>query len=344
MSVLAVDVGAGTQDVLLFQESQDAEGSLKMVLPSPTVVVAKRIEQCTQRGVGIYLDGWTMGGGPSVSAVLEHLRSGLPVYATSAAALTINDDLSRVRALGVRVGQMPPDGVERIRMGDLDMISLAWAFRLFGVDLPSDVAVAVQDHGFSPGGSNRIARFRHMARLIRQGGRVTDFSFCRPPEFLSRMAAAGLCLEGQGFSPLLMDTGPAAIFGAMQDERVTQPALALNVGNGHTIAALVDDDRIFGLFEHHTSSLSPSRLADLIERFVKGELTQDEVFGDGGHGVYIEEVSDRLECVVVTGPQRHRLKSGLSGLGDVVMAAPWGDMMIAGCVGLVEAWRCAGCR
>ncbi len=33
MTLLAVDVGAGTQDILLYQEGVPIEGSTKMVLP-----------------------------------------------------------------------------------------------------------------------------------------------------------------------------------------------------------------------------------------------------------------------------------------------------------------------
>ena len=42
MSLLAVDVGAGTQDILLYQEDVPLEGSTKMVLPSQTVTGGKQ--------------------------------------------------------------------------------------------------------------------------------------------------------------------------------------------------------------------------------------------------------------------------------------------------------------
>src|SRR5438045_489951 len=40
MRILAVDVGTGTQDILLFDSEQELENSVKMVMPSPTLVVA----------------------------------------------------------------------------------------------------------------------------------------------------------------------------------------------------------------------------------------------------------------------------------------------------------------
>src|SRR6266542_3014359 len=64
MRILTIDVGTGTQDILLFDGEQELENSLKMVMPSPTVVVAGQIRAATERGRPILLEGVTMGGGP----------------------------------------------------------------------------------------------------------------------------------------------------------------------------------------------------------------------------------------------------------------------------------------
>ena len=39
MKILAVDVGTGTQDILLFDSTKEPENCLKLVMPSPTDVV-----------------------------------------------------------------------------------------------------------------------------------------------------------------------------------------------------------------------------------------------------------------------------------------------------------------
>src|SRR5512138_832636 len=101
MSLLAIDVGAGTQDILLYREDIPLEGSTKMVLPSQTIIVGGRIEQARAKGKDIFLRGPTMGGGASTAAIRWHLAAGLKVYATPLAAATINDNLERVKALGV---------------------------------------------------------------------------------------------------------------------------------------------------------------------------------------------------------------------------------------------------
>ena len=71
MRILAVDIGTGTQDILLFDSSKLVENCVKMIMPSPTVLVAEHIARATACGQPILLIGVTMGGGPSKRAVLR---------------------------------------------------------------------------------------------------------------------------------------------------------------------------------------------------------------------------------------------------------------------------------
>ena len=86
MKILAVDVGTGTQDILLFDSSKEPENCLKMVMPSPTMLVADRIRQATKSRADVLLTGTIMGGGPSNWAAEDHLRAGGTVSATPSAA------------------------------------------------------------------------------------------------------------------------------------------------------------------------------------------------------------------------------------------------------------------
>ncbi|HIH44127.1 MAG TPA: DUF1786 domain-containing protein, partial [Candidatus Methanoperedenaceae archaeon] len=134
---------------------------------------------------------------------------------------------------------------------------------------------------------------------------------------------------------LLMDTGIAAIRGAILDD--AEPScLAVNIGNGHTLAGVVVDGRLISLFEHHTHRMSSSKLDDYLKRLCDGGLDFQEVFDDGGHGCYIEETIGfkNMGSILVTGPNRSIMES--SGL-DFRFAAPFGDMMLTGCFGLVDA-------
>ncbi len=338
MPLLAIDVGAGTQDILYYQEDVPLEASTKMVLPSSTVIVGNRINRARLAGKDVFLHGPTMGGGACTAAVRWHLAAGLKVYATPTAAATINDSLERVEALGVIIREDAPSSAEAIRTGDLDLPALRRAFQLFDLDLPRDLAVAVQDHGYSPQRSNRIVRFEHLRRAIRSGGTLKSFAFRQPPEAMTRMLAVHSYLASEGFQPLIMDTGPAAVFGASLDPRCLGPSLIINFGNGHTVAALLDEYRITAIFEHHTSQLTPEKLKGLVDKLCSGRLKSSEVFDDGGHGAYIESVPKRIMSTLVTGPRREQfLKSGA--LPGAVAASPGGDMMITGCLGLVEAWN-----
>src|SRR6266511_4008849 len=176
MRILTIDVGTGTQDILLFDGEQELENSLKMVMPSPTVVVAGQIRAATERGRPILLEGVTMGGGPSHWAAMDHVRSGLPVYATPSAARTFDDDLDGVAGMGVTVVSEDEasglSGVERIVLRDLWLEAVRTALRAFGADDRFDaLAVAVFDHGAAPPGySDRVFRlFEHHTGELTQG-------------------------------------------------------------------------------------------------------------------------------------------------------------------------------
>ena len=91
MRLLCLDVGSGTQDVLLLDTEQSVENAIQMVLPSPTVLVAQKIKAATARGDSIVLVGETMGGGPCTHALKRHLKAGFKVYATPPAARSFSD-------------------------------------------------------------------------------------------------------------------------------------------------------------------------------------------------------------------------------------------------------------
>jgi uncharacterized protein (DUF1786 family) len=307
-----------------------------MVLPSQTAVVARRIRRCTSQGVPIFLTGNLMGGGACVWAIQEHLRHGYPVYAEVEAALTIYDNLDRVIAMGVTVVDEPPaEDVHPLVLADVDLEALVRALAAFEVEVPDSYAVAVQDHGFSPHGSNRLSRFKQWRDFLDRGGRLDQLWYTEPPDYLTRMRAVQRDLPGA----LVMDTGAAAILGALCDPFVAGKAeggvVVLNLGNQHAVASLVLQSRIVGIYEHHTGCLTPAKLHEHLDRFCQGTLSDEEVFADRGHGcVCLPEARDMssFSTVVVTGPRRHLAER----LG-YYFAAPHGDMMLSGCFGLIRA-------
>jgi len=47
----------------------------------------------------------------------------------------------------------------------------------FEVNFPTSLAVAVQDHGYSPHSSNREFRFQLWREMLARGGRLADLAF-----------------------------------------------------------------------------------------------------------------------------------------------------------------------
>ncbi len=347
MRVLAIDIGTGTQDILLFDTSDVAENSVKLVVPSPTMRVAARIRAATESRRSVLLVGVTMGGGPSAWALRQHLEAGLEAYATPNAAKTFDDDLEAVGGWGVRiVGEDEAarvDGAERIELRDLDLDALRTAFAALGVDPRFDgLALACLDHGAAPPGySDRLFRFEHLRRVVAEKNDLLAFAY-RPEEVPAYLTRGRTLLESAGsdLPALFLDSAPAAALGALQDPVVggAERQVVVNLGNSHALAFHLSGTRIYSLFEHHTGLLERADVESLTERLVEGRLSQAEVFEGNGHGVFYAApapASETPPLVAVTGPQRRKL------FGSRLrphFAAPHGDMMLSGCFGLVRAF------
>lgn len=336
-SLLAGDIGGGTQDILLWRADQTMENAVKLVLPAPTQVAAARLRRARSQGRDVFLHGWLMGGGAVHRAVDEHLAAGLQVFATPPAAATFADDPARVEAMGIVICARAPDGVLPIPFGDLNLAELRGACARFEVELPDTLALAVCDHGFSPGYSNRKFRFAQWRTFLERGGWLEELLTSDPPEHLTRMRA----LAQQAPGCLLMDTAAAAAWGALQDPAVARAAqdqgvCIVNLGNMHTVAFLVRAGRVLAIYEHHTRCLDQATLADQVARFISGRLSDEEVFTGRGHGcARLPQAPTALPGPpVITGPQR-RLAQGLGW----TTAVPHGDVMLSGCFGLLAAAR-----
>ncbi|HET9111096.1 MAG TPA: DUF1786 family protein, partial [Ktedonobacterales bacterium] len=265
--ILAVDVGTGTQDVLLFESDRSIENCFEMIMPSPTVIVQRRILRATADERPVLLTGHIMGGGPCAWAARDHAQAGYPCYATPEAARTLDDDLSMVEAQGLRV--VDEDEAQRVReregarlveiaMRDFDADALRRAFAAFDVDADVDaVAVAAFDHGAAPPGvSDRRFRFDAIAARVRERPDALAFAWraAELPADLTRLAAVAADAARYqpagsvtGASPVIvMDTGAAALAGALEDPLVSgrDEALVANLGNFHTLAFHLRGGRI----------------------------------------------------------------------------------------------------
>jgi uncharacterized protein (DUF1786 family) len=359
MKILTVDVGTGTQDILLYDSKLDLENGFKLVVPSPTMILYRRLQEATQAGQAVLLEGVIMGGGPSQWAVEAHLQAGYAVYATPPAARSFNDDLDAVREMGIQL--VSEDEARRLatrrdllrlELRDFDFRLIREALGQFGVRLDdlTAAAVAVFDHGDSPVGySDRQFRFDYLDERIRAENRLSAFAYLsgEVPVIMTRLQAVVQSAQDTGGELLqdkplvVMDTAPAAVLGATFDPRVAacRRALIANVGNFHTLAFRLGPDGIEGVFEHHTGLLDLPRLEALLRALANGSLKHADVFGDHGHGALVYDptplpLDEGDFGVVVSGPRRSLMQPSRL---RPYFAVPFGDMMIAGCFGLLSA-------
>lgn len=359
MRVLTIDVGTGTQDILLFESGKTIENNMKLVMPSPTVIVAERIKHATSLGQPILLTGVTMGGGPCHWAARDHALAGHRVVVSQEAARTFDDDLSMVAKMGFEVideaeaaDQVRRGALVHIEMQDFAAQAIITALQAFDVSPQVDaLAIAAFDHGAAPPNvSDRRFRFDFIEETVRRTPVPSAFAYLaeHTPSSLTRLRAvahsATRYIELSGSSPaiplLLMDTGSAAALGALEDPLVRQQreCILCNIGNFHTLAFHLLAGQIVGTFEHHTGEINRAHLEEMLIKLAKGTLTNAEVFNTSGHGALILSTSgeraEHLPFLAVTGPRRELLR------GSVLKpyeAVPHGDMMLTGNFGLLRA-------
>ena len=357
MKILTVDIGTGTQDIFLYDSNLDIENGFKLVLPSPTMMVHRRLKQMLPTRTPVLLTGHQMGGGPSAWAIEEYTRAGIPVYMTPSAATTLNDELDKVEALGIKIvsdeESLQLSAVNSMELKDFDFQLLSKTFADYGVSMNdlAAIAVAVFDHGNAPAGvSDRQFRFDYLDERIRAKNSLSSFAFLSSdiPGIMTRLQAVADSAAELPCPLIVMDTAPAAVLGAGFDPIVTtrKKTIICNVGNFHTLAFRLSEKGIEGVFEHHTGEIDLAKLETLIRKLADGSLKHQDVFDDMGHGalMYSDEKfefgKDEFD-VVVTGPRRSMFnrQSQVSNRKSLrpYFATPFGDMMITGCFGLLAA-------
>lgn len=338
MRILAIDVGTGTQDIMIYDSEKELENAIKLVLPSPHLYISQQIRETEN---DIYFKGEIMGGGKIKNTILEHKEKGYDIVMNSTCARTIRDDLEQVKSFGIKISDEENEyrDYSKITLGDINITKLAEF--LLGYDLEFDfdkIAIAVQDHGYNENMGDRDFRFEKIREKVSQPISPLSFGFKDEiPEYFTRMQAVRRQVKNEGIEelPLVMDTKFASIAGMCFDEvaKKLDSFIVIDIGNGHTTAASIENGKIQGVFEHHTSSLTGESLERYIKRLASGEITHEEVYNDFGHGAHVLNPISKIEKVIVSGPKRELIeKTNL----DWHHAAPGGDVMMTGTVGLVK--------
>lgn len=339
--ILVIDIGQGTQDILLYDPHKNIENCISLILPSPTALYGKIIDNCSE---DLYISGSTIGGGIISRAIKDHIKRGYAVFMETEAAASIRDNLDSVRKMGICIGKPKAEfNGKTLHLREVNLSRLKEFFAHFSEDMDVEVvAIAVQDHGTSPEGkSDRVFRFEVIARRLLQNNLPESFAFWAEeiPSFFTRMTSLAKSIKEQ-FSGkiLIMDTVFCALLGCIEDR--PEPYIIVNVGNDHTLCAIIKDRRIDAIMEHHTGMLTPEKLRALLIRFSSGVVTNQEIYDDWGHGaLYINKHCMPVGHIIATGPHREKMRQ--TGF-PVSFAAPGGNMMLTGPIGLVKACQLKG--
>ncbi len=343
---LLVDVGAGTMDILYVDE--DSELHYKAVVKSPVRDLA---EQAAALKGNLVITGNEMGGGAISSVLRERAQNHEVVMSTSSAA-TIHHDLEKVRSSGIRVvadGEAEAlrndPGYKHLNLGDLQLERIEKIVKGFGVPFSFDVVgVCAQDHGVSAPGVSHLD-FRHSIFKTALDAdpvpQVLLYEGSAVPATMNRLSSIA---ENAKMLPTdevyVMDSGIAAILGSTMDAvaRSKEKIMILDVATSHTLGAAVMGDEIAGFFEYHTRDITLDRLETLIPDLADGKLDHKQILEEGGHGAYMRRHFGfgATEAIVVTGPKRRLVEGSRLPL---VFGAPFGDNMMTGTVGILEAIR-----
>lgn len=341
-----IDIGAGTMDILLYDTATGEH--FKAVVPSPVRHVADRIGQT--RG-NLLVTGVEMGGGPVTDALRRRAAEAEVVMSPSAAA-TLHHDMRRVQQWGIvladaeRIVHLSGDvRYSAVTLGDVQPERIARIVEGIGCPMAFDaVALCAQDHGVAPAGQSHLD-FRHnlFEEMLERSARPHTLLFRAdevPPAFsrLSAMARSARALNAQEI--YVMDSGMAAMVGAVQDPRVQgeAPVMILDIATSHTVAAVMEGEQVAGYVEYHTRDITLARLEALLRELADGQVRHDRILAEGGHGAYLRHAVGfgALQAIIATGPKRGLLADSRL---PITWGAPWGDNMMTGTVGLLESLR-----
>ena len=343
---LMIDVGAGTMDILHYDTETDLH--YKAVVKSPVRYLAER----ANRSAGnLLVVGNEMGGGPITQALIARASEAEVVMSVSSAA-TLNHDLEKVKSWGIKL--VEDDQAQNLKnnksytvltLGDLEPQRLEQIVKSFGVPFEFDaLAICAQDHGVPPPGLSHLDYRHNLFQECLADNPYPHSLLYRDrdvPDTMNRLKSiAQSALKLPAAEIYVMDSGMAAILGASMDSLAQgdKPVLLLDIATSHTVGAAMTGEELAGFFEYHTQDITLEKLETLLHDLADGKLNHRQILAEGGHGAFLRRAVgfNTIDTIIATGPKR-KMVAG-SNLA-IRFGSPWGDNMMTGTVGLLEALR-----
>ena len=342
---LMIDIGAGTMDMLWYDS--ESHEHFKAVAPSPVRTIAEDINRTTGP---LMVTGSEMGGGPVTEALKQRANDSEVVISPDAAA-TLHHDPDRVLQMGLTIADPKKieaaveSGHSSIVLGDVQPDRINRIIRGLGLPVDFDaVVLCAQDHGVAPKGMSHLD-YRHnlFQKLLDRSPQPHSLLFAadQVSESFNRLKTIGQKAKRLNTREVyVMDSGMAAMAGGSRDLQIQgrSPVLILDIATSHTVAAVMEDDTLAGVFEYHTKDITLEKLETLLKDLADGRIEHKQILDEGGHGAYLRKAVgfDKIRAIIATGPKRRMVaETNL----PITWGAPWGDNMMTGTVGLLEALR-----
>ena len=343
---LLVDIGAGTMDILYYDTSTGLP--YKAVVESPVRTVAKKAADLSG---DLIITGVEMGGGPITDILREKAVKDKIVMAESASA-TLHHNPKIVQNWAIEIVEdTEAEEIARsskfthINIGDLETERIKQIVVGFGVDFEFDVVgLCAQDHGTAPENISHLDYRHNIFTDILDRNPFPEallYQSTQVPPTMNRLTSLAKTAEKLPTKEIyVMDSGMAAILGASMDAPAQgkKKILVLDIATSHTVVAAIDGNKLVGFVEYHTRDITLSRLESLLRDLAENRISHKQILDEGGHGAYIRKAIgfDSCEIIVATGPKRRLLEESHL---PICFGAPWGDNMMTGTVGLLEAIR-----
>lgn len=340
-AVLCLDIGSRTQDALFFTRGESPANAVRFVLPSPALMLARRIAAHTETRRDIYLHGVVMGGG-FIQALTRHLDTGCRVAIHPETLRSFAKGAVELPEERLFLRETCPEGYSPLETGDVNLVYWKTLCLAAGLEFPPLLAVAAQDHGGGHGGAifscenpgYGMPLWRDtLHRFAQEGVPPEELVYTVAPPSLARLTAIQSITGGP-----VADSASAALLGLLCVPTIAERShregvLLVNAGNSRTTAFLVYRERVFGIYEQQTFGIPPAAIAKNFIDFRLGWLPNETVLAAGGRGslfIDLPPEAEGFKAAYITGPQRNLLQN----MGQ--MAAAFDDVTQTGCFGLLR--------